>query len=401
VRAEAVPMKRRWLLPLALALGTALWCSPPALADNGVNIALPDAALSTISDPNDALRYARERIVAHDMQGAVVALQRYMMNHPGESGVERFLGDLYVCSGDLHDAEALYKQMISDAPLDRDIHNSLGRLYAVEGRTTDAITQFQESLPDVESIYYLVLLHQKNGDLDAFSARMRQAADEHPDDATAQLEAAQLFGALYLPRDSATYFQRALGVYPKSLDALEGLALAQTAENDQPDAQASLARCLGMDATNYGCLVALGMLDTEAGRNDDAANALNRAYALAPEEPEAIIGLARLAEASNDWPTALTWYERALYVWPYSADAYVGITYDDEEQGLVEQAETIALKGLSIVPDDGRLHYLLGYLYHGQGKRSLALAQFLAAEQSLDPDLVRFAKESVDELQHP
>jgi hypothetical protein len=44
------------------------------------------------------------------------------------------------------------------------------------------------------------------------------------------------------------------------------------------------------------------------------------------------------------------------------------------------------------------MHYMLGYIYRERGESALALTQFVAAEQSLDPDIVRFAKEGADAL---
>lgn len=377
-----------------------MWCAAAVPADD-VNVPLPDAAISTISDPNEAMRVARERIAAHDLPGAVVALQRYIINHPEEGAVEGFLADLYVSNGDLHDAELLYKQMLDDYPLSRELHTRLGKLYVVEDRTDDAIAQFNASLPEVEAIYYLVDLHLRKGDLGDFREQMRRNAQDHPSDVDAQLDAAQLFGTLYQPRDAAIEFARALSIQPNSLEALEGLALSQIAENANAAAQATLTHCLTLDAQNYGCLNALGMLDIQERHYDDATLALDHAYALAPEAPEALVSLGRLDDAQGSWQDAIVYYDRALYVWPYDADAYVDIVFDEIQHGPATTAQAEALKGLSVSPDDARLHYMLGYLYKMQGTQSLALHEFLAAEQSLDPDIARFAKESVSELQQP
>lgn len=389
----------RRLLLLALVAGAMLWCAAAAKADDGLNIAVPDAGLTTISDPNDALRFARQRILAHDLPGAVYELERYVTNHPEEYAVERFLADLYFSEGDLHDAELTYRQMLDEFPLDRDLHTQLGKLYTIEGENDAAILQFDQALPNVEAVYYLVVLHERKGDLTAFDDSMRRLADSRPNDADAQIEAAQVFGALYLPRDAATEFERALEIKPNSLDALEGLGLSQTAEGANSGAEETLSRCLLLDAQDYGCLDALGILETQERHYDEAQATLEHAYQLAPEAPEAILSLARLSEARGDWQGAIALYQKAIYVWPYSGDGYVGIAFDEEEHGRVNDAIEMTLKGLSIVPDDARLHYMLGYLYRMQGRRDLALAQFVAAEKSLDPEIVRFAKESAAELQ--
>lgn len=383
----------------------ALLCASFASAGaqtTGIGITIPDPALSTISDPNEALRYARERISAHDLPGAVLALQRYVMNYPDEGAVVRFLGDLYFSSGDLEDATRTYNELVRDYPLDHDTHFQLGRLYTVENRVDDAIAQFDASLPDARAIYFLVLLHQRKGDLPAFRQQIEQAAADHPNDVESQLDAAQLFGALYMPRDAAAEFDRALALDPHSLIALEGLGMAQTVEKANDDAGQSLVRCLAIDAKNYGCLVAMGMLDIQMGRDVAAGQALQKAYALMPEEPDAIFWLGRVADDQGDWQGAITYYEQAIYVWPYDPDAYVQLAFDEEEHGMHAQAQQVVLKGLGAA-DDARLHYMLGYMYRENGQQALALAQFLLAEQSLSPEVAQLAKESAEELgsRHP
>ncbi len=385
-----------------LAGATLSLSSPPARAQVGVDLTIPSADISTLADPNEALRYARDRISEHDLPGAVLALRRYVMNYPEEESVIRFLGDLYFSSGDLSDAARIYRKLVRDYPLDRNNHYQLGRLYAVENRVDDAIDQFDDSLPDVRAIYYLVLLHQRKGDLASFREQIQHNATEHPNDTAAQLDAAQLFGALYMPRDADAEFTLALATDPRSIEALEGLGMAQTAVKANADAARTLTRCLSIDAKSYGCLVAMGMLEIQTHQYDRAKTVLQQAANLAPEEPDAIFWLGRLADERGNWQKAVTYYEQTIYVWPYEADPYVQLAYEDETHGMHAQARQIVQKGLDAV-DDARLHFLLGYMYREDGQRSLALAQFLLAEQSLSPEVAALAKQSAEELgsRHP
>jgi tetratricopeptide (TPR) repeat protein len=396
---ESMDGHRRRPVIAAFFAGAALvLCGAPAGAQVGVGITIPSAAISTISDPNQAIAYARQLIEVHDIHGAVIALQRYVMNNPDETDVVRFLGDLYFSSGDFAAAADTYEHLIRNYPFDRDSHYQLGRLYAVENQTNAAIEQFSSSLPDVRAIFYLVDLHARKGDLAAFREQIEQTAEAHPNDINAQLNAAQLFSALYMPRDSAIEFQRAMALDPKSDYALEGLAMAQTAEGADDDALQTTAHCLKVDEKNYGCLISEGVIDTDLHRFDAADAALERAQSLMPEEPDAIFWLGRLYDERGDWHKAITFYEQAAYVFPYSADPYVQIAYDDEIHGLHTQATSIVQEGLHAA-DDARLHYLLGYMEREDGQNRLALAQFLLAEQSLSPEVAQLAKQSAQELQ--
>jgi tetratricopeptide (TPR) repeat protein len=397
------PMRTRNRPRLALATFVAatiaFGIAAPAPAQIGVGITIPNAAISTLTDPDQALRYARDRIRAHDLPGAIIALQRYIMNYPDESQVVRFLGDLYFSSGDLSDAEQVYDRLVRDYPLDRDTHYQLGRLFTVENRINDAIGQFQQSLPDVRAIFYLVDLHQRKGDLAIFRQQLQDDALQHLNDVNAQLNAAQLFGALYMPRDAGMEFERVLRLDPRSQYALEGLGMAQTAEGAYDAAARTLEQCLQIDAKNYGCLVAEGTLDVEARHYDDAEAVLTRAQSLMPEEPDATFWLGRLADERGDWKKATAYYEQSIYVWPYSPDPYVQLAYEDETHNLQDQAEDVVQRGLHAA-DDARLHYLLGYIYRAQGKNAPALQQFLLAEKSLSPEVAELAKASAEDLRN-
>jgi tetratricopeptide (TPR) repeat protein len=390
--------RRRPAIAAFIAGALLVLCGSAAGAQVGTGYTVPDPAISTISDPNQALAYARQRIQAHDIHGAVLALQRYVMNNPDEAQVVRFLGDLYFSSGDLASAADTYRQLIRDYPFDRDTHYQLGRLYAVENQVNAAIEQFGSSLPDVRAIFYLVDLHARKGDLASFREQIQQAAQSHPNDINAQLNAAQLFGALYMPRDAAVEFQRALAIDPSSAYALEGLSMAQAGEGADDAALLTANRCLKLDAKNYGCLVSEGMIDIDLHQYDAGEVALQRAQSLMPEEPDAIFWLGRLYDSRGDWKKAVTFYQQAAYVWPYSPDPYIQIAYDDEIHGLHAQATSVVQQGLHAA-DDARLHYLLGYMEREDGQSSLALAQFLLAEQSLSPEVAQLAKQSAEAIQ--
>lgn len=396
-------MKMGYRRPLfcaaVVAASTLLWAPSAVRAQQsaGIGLTIPNAAISTITDPAEALRVARQRVSVHDLPGAITALQRYVTNYPDEPQVVRFLGDLYFSAGDFSDATAIYRSLIRDFPLDQDNHFQFGRLYAVEGRVDEAIAQFNDTLPNASAVFFLVPLHQRKGDLPAFRAQIERYAADHPSSLAAQVDEAQLFGALYMPREAEAAFERALAIDPNSLVALEGLGMAQTSVDANASAAVSFGRCLKLDPKNYGCLIAAGFLDTQVGEYDAAQRLLERAYESAPEQPDAIFWLGRLADARGDWHKAVDYYEQSIYVWPYSPDPYVQLAFDDEEHGQHDAAQQTVLRGLGAA-DDARLHYLLGYMYRENGQRALALAQFLLAEQSLSPEVAQLAKQSADDL---
>ncbi len=370
--------------------------SPVARAEV-TSLTLHDPGRSEVTNPDAALAIARRRMEAHDVLAAVGGLERYLSVYPQELVVRRFLGDVYFRLGDLQRAEATYREIVENYPFDSEAHHRLGMLDLLEQHLDAAIHEFGASLP--ESIGDLVMAHERKGDLDEFERSLQVQATGRPGDADVQYEMAQTYDDLRLPYDAVTYFQRALTIYPTSVDFLNGMAVAQMEIHDAAAAEQTFARCLHYDPDSYACRNDLGSLYIDQKRYDDAARELNRAHELAPEGPEALVNLGYLADARGDRRGALAYYAAAIDAWPYSPDAYVDLSYDDVQQGMIDQAEAVLLRGLTVAPKDARIHYLLGVVDEVRGKRAEAVAEFRSAEQSLDPEIAISARESISDIE--
>jgi tetratricopeptide (TPR) repeat protein len=381
------------LAALALAL---LWTGPAAaqssperLITDPAQIFKPDFA----SDPEGAIRAARERIAAGDLDGAVRGLELYVAAHPFEISPARFLGDLYYRQGRFAKAEAVYQKLLAYNPKDKETHNRLGVVYATGNRVDDAITQFNAALPGTDSVKDLVTMHERKGDLPAYRSEMERLASQEPTDADIQAEVGQIYAALHRPADAMSYFMRAIDDDATSLTAINGLGLAYLDLHSYDAAQRQFEKCLSMDMTNYTCENNLGAAFLQAGRYDEAEPVLKRAHAMEPERPEALVNFGYLADARNDWKRAVSYYVQATQVGPYLPEAYVDLGIDYEHNGLYPLAQAALLKGVAADPRDGRIRYLLAVAYATQGNTSMAIDQLKIAEQSLDPDVARIAQE--------
>ncbi|MGA8534965.1 MAG: tetratricopeptide repeat protein [Candidatus Tumulicola sp.] len=361
------------------------------------SITLHDAGRSEVTDPDAALAMARQRLATRNVAEAIGGLERYLSVYPQELTVRHFLGDLYFRVGDFQQAEATYREIVESYPYDAEAHHRLGMLDVLQQHLDAAIHEFAAALP--ESIDDLVLAHQRKGDLDEFERSMQRLAASRPGDAQAQYEMGEIYDELHLPYDAVTYFKRALTIYPSSVDVLNAMAIAQMQIHDEPGAEQTFARCFKYDADSYACRNDLGSLYLDQKRYDAAARELRRAHELAPEGPEALVNLGYLADARGDLSGAENYYEQAIYVWPYASDAYVDLSYDEVQQGMIEQAQAVLLKGLAIAPKDTRMHYLLGVVDEVRGKRAEAVAEFQSAEQSPDPEIAGSARQSISEIE--
>jgi Flp pilus assembly protein TadD len=366
----------------------------PRLVTNPDQIFAPDFA----SDPQGAIRHAREKIAAGDLDAAVNELEVYVISHQNEVEPARFLGDLYYRQGKFDKAETIYQRLLRINPRDKETHNRLGVVYATENRVDDAILQFNAALPGTDSVKDLVSMHARKGDLPAYQSEMEGLARRDPTDAAIQAEVGQIYTVLHRPADAMVYYMRALDSDPASLTAINGLGLSYLDMHSYREAEVQFRKCMGIDPTNYTCQNNLGATLLQMGEFDKAVQVLTRAHSLEPERPEAIVNFGYLADARNDWKKAVNYYVQATVVGPYLPEAYVDLGIDYEHNGLYPLAQAALLKGVAADPQDGRIRYLLAVAYAAQGKTPLALDQLKIAEQSLDPDVARIAQEEQTKL---
>ncbi len=350
------------------------------------------------SDPAGAVAQAREKIAAGDLNGAIKELEVYVVSHPREIYPMRFLGDLYYRAGRFDKAEYIYQTLIAQNPNDKESHNRLGVVYATENRVDDAISEFNAALPGTDSVADLVAMHARKGDLPAYESQMRNLAASEPTDADIQAEMGQVIAALHRPADAAIYFKRALDSDSANLTAINGLGLANLEMEDYRDAEDEFRDCLRLDPTNYSCNDNLAATYLESKRYAEAVPALDLAYKISPERPEALVNYGYLADMHGDWKTAVQYYVKAIAVGPYSPEAYINLGIDYEGHALYPLAQSALIKGVAAAPQDGRIRFLLGRAYAEQGQTSLAMKEYAAAEKSYDPNIAHIAEEESAKL---
>ncbi|HEY0393255.1 MAG TPA: tetratricopeptide repeat protein [Candidatus Elarobacter sp.] len=356
------------------------------------------AAETTISAPNanpadpGILDAARGRVAAGDTRGAIDALAPYVASHPQDAAAGRLLGDLYFRVPDYPKAERIWKAILSLDPNDRETHGRLGSLYAVQDRITDAMVEFQLSLPSRAGYVGLVMVHKKAGDLPQYLSRLQQQTEQHPFDMAKWSELGQAQRALRKYEAAHDAFAHVVTIRPSSCAARVDVANALVDLGRIDPAIAHLKTCLNVDANFYPAVVNLGEAYLEKNDPATARPYLDRALQIRPEGTEALVDIGYIYDMHGDWKTAVTYYNRAIRSDPLRPEAYIDLGYDYNEHRLFPLAEAAYIKGLAVSQDDGRLHYMLAVTYNLQGKIALARDQYRHAIASEEPIVVRAAQ---------
>ena len=349
---------------------------------------------SAAKDESAALADARKRIAAGDLNGAIAQLSRFVTDEPQADEAKLFLGDLEYRHGDVSSAELAYRAILEYAPNDRLTHDHLGRLYASRGRIRDALDEFSRTLPSSSGYRHLVELHRLRGDLDGFVARYRRAAEARPLDAPAQYALGTILRSARHPAEAVPYLERAVRLSP-TCEALAELGDTQYDLARYPAAIDAFERCLALDPDDYATMLDLGNTYVTLGDTARARALFQRDIDLEPQRSEALVDLGYLDDLANDWQSAVPLYLRAIADDPLIPEAYVNLGYDYDAHALFAQAETAYRSGLTVAPDSGRLHYLLGDTYRHEGKRELALGEYRRAARSDDEEVARAASHAL------
>ena len=350
------------------------------------------------SNPALAVSDARKAVADGHLDLAIKALALYVAGHPREIEPARYLGDLYYRQSDLTTAERTFKAILRFAPEDRETHNRLGGVYAAQDRIPEAIDEFQKSIPSVGAYPHLVELHQRRGDLAIWESDLRHAAQIGPFDAGAQFGIGQVLRFERKPLEALSYLELARDLAPHSCEVLSELGSTYLDLNRIDDAITVLKRCLNSEAENYPALVNLGDAYIERGELEQARALFDKANAVRPDGPEALIDIGYLEDSAQNWESAVRYYLHALSLDPLARDAYVDLGCDYRDHHLFALAEAALIKGLSVAPSDGRLHYLLGTTYAEQGKSALARGEFQRALSSDEPEIARAAGRDLSAL---
>jgi tetratricopeptide (TPR) repeat protein len=359
----------------------------PGLASE-TTILLPGA---NAIDPA-VLDAARAKVAAGDTKGAIDGLAPYVAGHPQDAAAGRLLGDLYFRVPDFAKAERVWKSLLAIDAADRETHSRLGALYAAQDRITEAMSEFQQSLPSKTGYAGLVMTHKRAGDLQQYMARLQLDTEQHPFDVARWSELGQAQRALH--RYDAAYdaFNHVVTIRPSSCNARVDVANALVDLGRIDPAITHLKACLAVDANFYPAVVNLGEAYLEKNDTVTARPHLDRALSLHPEGPEALVDIGYVYDTQGDWKTAITYYNRAIRADPMRPEAYIDLGYDYNEHRLFPLAEAAYIKGLSVSQDDGRLHYMLAVTYNLQGKIALARDQYRHAIASEEPIVVHAAK---------
>ncbi|HUR26677.1 MAG TPA: tetratricopeptide repeat protein [Planctomycetota bacterium] len=202
-------------------------------------------------------------------------------------------------------------------------------------------------------------------------------------------------------------FEKTLGFFPRSFEALTCTAIVMMEQGDLPAARARLASALEINSKHLEAWYYLGKLElrshdlaaartafehalalkfddvdtlplyagvlAEQGEVAAARRALELAQQIAPQDPAVLMGLGNLAAKNRDGGEALKWFDRLLQFSPTYAPAYLQKGKVLASMNQMDRALAALQKACELNPNDFESHYTLGALLANQGLGKEAL----------------------------
>jgi Flp pilus assembly protein TadD len=290
---------------------------------------------------NDLLDEAQHDIDKNDFAAAIPPLQKFIADQPDAAYGHFQLAYVYTALKRPADARAEYERTIALDPKMTEAYLNLGILLLDQQQYSAAVAPLRKAVDLLPAQshprYLLAIALDRSGDEAGAAESFEAVLHLDPKDLAALNYLAQMALRNHKPSDAETAFRRILAISPKDPYALKGLAQSLDAQQKpeaaaayrdyltvSPNDSAARARLIHflidqqqndealaeLDRADAGQPPSLDSLKLRADiqiaqkKLDDAIATLQRAIALAPNDPQLLGGLGRIYLQKRDFASA-------------------------------------------------------------------------------------------------
>ena len=255
-------------------------------------------------------------------------LYRQILNaEPDHADALNLLGVLAHQVGQSDTAIELIRSVLRFRPGFAEAHGNLGAVLRALGRMDEAAANYERALalkPDYpEAHHNLGRLRQAQGKLDEAAAHFRHALHLRPTYAEAHHQLGTILQMQGQLAEAITCFEQAITLKPNFAEAHNNLGSVLGMQGKLDQAVASCERAILLDPNHVEAHNNLGTARLEQGKLDEAAASFRQALLLRPDFAEAHGNLGSVLKAQGRQHEALRSFEDALRIKPDFADAHM------------------------------------------------------------------------------
>jgi len=248
-------------------------------------------ALRLAPNSDEGYRRKGDALRGTDPDQAIAAYQKAVEINPYYWYNYNALGTAYFRAGSKKDQQAIdtYKKEIEIAPSVPSGYSNLGAVYLRDGKYADAIPQFEAALKQdpnfaiaISGLANAYFFNKRYADA---AAMFEKQVNLNPNDETATGNLADAYRwSGDKAKANATYdraialAQKALKVNSRNTDAMSSLALYFAKKGDAATAQQYIKSARALDKDNKDLIYYQAVVETLAGRDDDAVKTLADAF---------------------------------------------------------------------------------------------------------------------------
>ncbi len=280
-------------------------------------------------------------------------------------------------SGQLAEAEAIYRQILAVEPRHAHALHQLGIVAHQVGRNDLAVDLIRQSIalaPRVPHFYSnLGEVCRALGQLDEAIVSYRQAISLQPDYPEAYTNLGIALRGSGQLHEAMAALRHAIVLRPHFPEAYYNLgnALAETGQFDE--AIAAQRQAVALKPNFSVAFGNLGIALIHAGQLDKAIAALRQAIALTPNFPEAHYNLGIAFDRQGRRGEAVAAYREAIALKPTYAEAHNNLGNSLKDAGLLEEAIAAYRESIALKPSHAETHSNLGNALRENGQLDEAI----------------------------
>ena len=257
--------------------------------------------------------------------------------------------------GSLHDAEAIYRDVLDELPGQPIASQGLGLIALHTGHASAAVELLQMAAigqPDDAAIHtHLGLAFGAAGDQASSEACLRKAIDLAPSFADAHLNLANLLLETGRINDAAQSYERAVELAPESGPVYYGTAMLEMRRGDHSAAIEALETALRFAPALLPARVNLANLLLHTGQRTEAVAHLEEAVVIAPNNFDAQLNLCAALQQTDRTSEAVGVARSALSLAPESPELLLNLSSAETADGHPEEAWRTLDRALGVAPD--------------------------------------------------
>ncbi|HEY9068625.1 MAG TPA: tetratricopeptide repeat protein, partial [Candidatus Ozemobacteraceae bacterium] len=297
-----------------------------------------------------------------DLTGLMVEVLRLS---PGNADAMFLLAQAYIADQNHAKAITILQELLDAVPDRAEAWLELGRLYQTQGKEEEAIAAFTKASPN----------------------------------ATDQAGVWNTIGVLLTSRrdysEALKAFRKALSFDYSDAQIQNNLkAVQKKIESNCRRTIESAEEALALDSSDLDSYLKMGMAYEMIDRPDEAMMAYQRLLSIKPDSVEGLTAYADLLKRRGKLKMSMRCYREILKIKPDHADARLHLIRGHLALGFVNEALRHAVVAQKLLPEDPRVHFLLGKIYFAKGLAPRALREFTLVANSpmADPEMVSWAE---------